>query len=1255
MWPLLSREDLKAAKKAPEFTSILPILIRRLIFETADGVGSIDIPGGSGIASPGFDGIVHSSQQTPFIPLGWSVWEFSVSGGNAKADFDYSKRQDLPSGLATTEVTYVQVILEPWTKARDWEAEKTQEGIWKEVRAYNLDRIDSWLEQAPGTTIWLATHLGKAVPGVQSLQSWWQDTWLSSTTVPLDENIVLAGREQAAQQLISALIDGRTTISLGGELRIEEAYAFLAASLQSSDAKHNQLTSRAIFISDYSNLGLLLQNHRSLILLVAGQDFLPIPSESNHQIISVSIPGIRSDITVPRIDDQSVRKILETNGMGSREAGQLSALGRRSMPALRRTLALKPELYIPEWAITPDPVLRRLLLFNSWNETNSADQNLIAEHLDLSTQDLESLVGRLTMSDEVPFLGRIERDLYVVAQEDAWMLLEHQLTSDDLEKLSSVAFTVLTEVDPLVGLEQSERLLAHLDGKRRRYSSTLRRGLATTLALLGSRNETVSDHGMLNAERYASVIVKRILQWANQNANFQHWLSLTDVLSNLAEAAPEEFVEAIRSAIESNVYPDNVLFTEDITGAISLEPTSPHVYLLWALETAAWFPDHIDEAVETIGLLATIDPGGQSSNRPIDSLVSILNPFHPNTSATTEDRVRCLRSLLFEHKEHMGELLIRLLPSHHATVLVKTGPRFSQIQREPITYEKRLYLWDTVLDLLIEVYGLDSHLMTAAIEKIAGFSARQRAQFLSHLSMLADQLNEEARSSIYYELRNTLAHHQEFQDSAWALPQDILDEMSEICEKLAPTTPSLKYRWLFEQGMFSLGDSSFRGDYKSREVELARLRTEALSFIVDEEGFEKIFDLATSSGWPEIVGSTLAQLSDAYDSTMLTRLSHTAEVPHKVASAYLAGRLSLEPKLRDQLLQESPNYETQATILLLTRDPETSKEALAKLDPEVAQVYWQRFPIYGLGSQEVESHKIATELIRFGRPAAAVQYMNIYNYEVDTNIETAEIIALAFESIVDNGLVDPDVKNLQAYEIADLFKILADHRDHLGEKRLALLEWNLYPLQAWKTDMPIFHTTLMRDPDLFVKLVSWAYPPDSMEPDGRVRDQETPTPEVASRAREVLRTCRAIPGAPDDQNIEYEPLFEWITLARKRLSDLDRLKIGETIIGEILSNSPNGTDGAPLHEAIRELIQVLKSERIEEGIYLGIINSRGVTSRGIYEGGDQERELAQNYLEHADTTRPWPRTRKIMQEVAKSYQSEATREDLSAERLRRDV
>nr|WSY54131.1 hypothetical protein OG999_31080 [Streptomyces sp. NBC_00886] len=56
------------------FDTVLPLLVRRLIAETASGLESLDMPGGSGTAVGGFDGIVTASKPSAFVPKGTSVW-----------------------------------------------------------------------------------------------------------------------------------------------------------------------------------------------------------------------------------------------------------------------------------------------------------------------------------------------------------------------------------------------------------------------------------------------------------------------------------------------------------------------------------------------------------------------------------------------------------------------------------------------------------------------------------------------------------------------------------------------------------------------------------------------------------------------------------------------------------------------------------------------------------------------------------------------------------------------------------------------------------------------------------------------------------------------------------------------------------------------------------------------------------------------------------------------------------------------------
>lgn len=205
-WPPIDRDDLLAAALRAGFDTDFPLLVRRLIAETADGLSGLDMPGGSGTAAGGFDGVVAADRRSVEVPSGTSVWELSVTGkAQGKADEDYSKRLAAPDGMAT----YVQAILATWTKSRTWATARRKEKRWKDVVALNLDAVHGWLDRAPATTAWLAERLGKAMPGVRVVDQWWSDTWLPSTSPSIVADIVLAGRQDQAARIVGLLAAGR--------------------------------------------------------------------------------------------------------------------------------------------------------------------------------------------------------------------------------------------------------------------------------------------------------------------------------------------------------------------------------------------------------------------------------------------------------------------------------------------------------------------------------------------------------------------------------------------------------------------------------------------------------------------------------------------------------------------------------------------------------------------------------------------------------------------------------------------------------------------------------------------------------------------------------------------------------------------------------------------------------------------------------------------------------------------------------------
>ena len=57
---------------------------------------------------------------------------------------------------------------------------------------------------------------------------------------------------------------------------------------------------------------------------------------------------------------------------------------------------------------------------------------------------------------------------------------------------------------------------------------------------------------------------------------------------------------------------------------------------------------------------------------------------------------------------------------------------------------------------------------------------------------------------------------------------------------------------------------------------------------------------------------------------------------------------------------------------------------------------------------------------------------------------------------------------------------------------------------------------------------------------------------------------------------------------------------------------------------------------------------RGVFGKAVFEGGDQERQLAEQYRRYAVIAAAWPRTSALLTAIAKGWGRDAEKEDLEA-------
>jgi hypothetical protein len=71
---------------------------------------------------------------------------------------------------------------------------------------------------------------------------------------------------------------------------------------------------------------------------------------------------------------------------------------------------------------------------------------------------------------------------------------------------------------------------------------------------------------------------------------------------------------------------------------------------------------------------------------------------------------------------------------------------------------------------------------------------------------------------------------------------------------------------------------------------------------------------------------------------------------------------------------------------------------------------------------------------------------------------------------------------------------------------------------------------------------------------------------------------------------------------------------------------------------------------IDHHIQMELFNSRGIVSRGLLDGGAQEKALADNYRKMSEAVQSkWPRIGAILRQMADSYGRYAEHEDIESE------
>lgn len=1223
--------------------SDLPRLVRRLIRHENDQVQRVEMRGGEGVGLPGYDGVVEATRATSFVPAGLSVWEMGVDKDPAgKATDDYKTRTANPLGVDMATTTFVFVTPRRWRKKKDWEQKRREEGKWKDVRVLDADDIEQALEEAAAVRIWLSELLDMPALGAVTIEDWWRG-FSGGFDPRLTPAVVLAGRENEAAELLRRLSPdvGKTFIKAAS---VDDGLAFAACTMLAQEPSGAEpMLSRSLVVHDGITLRRLDSASRLLILLPYEEHLQREAQQiTNHHVVFVVTEG-DATIELPPLDHLTLEAALRDAGVPDADLGRYVRAGNKSLLALQRVSAKSGQPGPDEWANDlSDRLVRRAWLAGAWSQLRSGDVEVLEALTGGLPEDIEERLQSVIRQPD-PLFTRVGSTWAVVSPEDSWRTARHAIREADLEALERAVQTVLASVDPSLELPPDERWTAGIYGKVRVHSTDLRKGLARSIALLGSHGDEARLAGGRSARQWAERVVWSLLRRANEDPSAQLWASIEDVLPLLAEAAPDVFLRFAAEAVSGN---DPLLAKLFQDQSDSWQVSSPHTGLLWALECVAWSSHHLGFATEILARLAELDPGGKLSNRPESSLQGIFRPWLPQTSAPAETRISTLDALLERHEDVTWKLLLSLLPEHHAVGMPTHKPRFRDWAGEgerAVTYGEYFGVVEAVAERVLRLAAAEPARWTEVITEFDRLPEASRIAAIADLENLnTEGLSEDESRAIWSALEDFIRRHREFPDADWSVAEEWLTSLAAIADRVRPARASEQHRWLFDDWHPDLG-ASLRDDFYAREREVDLARQRAVAQIIAEEGFPAVTALAQAAKLPWAVGSALARSGGEFDMEALSLLDSEDTSLVQFADGFARIRGGREaPMVRQWVERFDGRPVAQARLLLTLDDVQDAWAMLANLPEEVDSAYWAEFAPYGRGADFPHASEAARQLLRHGRAAMAVDALSLYArrdaVEVDVVVDALNEFGSA---------EDPEIGRVSEHDLTTLLDYLRAH--DVDESVLARLEWKFLPALHDESRAKSLQRLMARDPASFVRLIEYAFRPSDQ---GDESEPPRVDPGLAANAYRLLREWRRVPGTNDDGVVEQEKLESWLRDVRALLSETGHLELGELQIGEVFAHSPSESDGTFPARAVRNVLEAAPNDRFERGFIIGLHNKRGVTSRGMTDGGKQEYDLAQQYDTWAELVEAThPRTAGALRSVADAYRNEGRRNDEEARRF----
>lgn len=1242
------------------------VFLRTLVNSTGVGLTKVDFPGNDDAERHGWDGFVEAAEGTPWIPAGISGWEFGASQDiKGKADGDFAKSVNAVSKPERMTMTFVFVTPRAWSGKAKWTAAAKSKGQWKDVRAYDAQDLEQWLEQSLAAQAWFANETHHPSEGVRSLDKCWTD-WASVTTPPLSSMLFRSGLDAAKRTMLTRLAkepDGPTVIAADST---GEALAFLSQLFGQGGGEELAAYRDQVLIFGVTGvLPRLAQSTQGFIAVVADREvereLAPFARKLHTIVVYPRNAAVEPHIVLEPASYETLCTALKEMGCSRDDASRLDNESGRSLTVLRRRLSTVPAVRTPEWA-EPNTAARLtpFLFVGAWNSANETDREALSLlSNELPYEALEKDCHILAQLDDAP-IWTIGTYRGVISKIDLLFAIAGSITANDLDRYFFVARMVLDEDDPALDLPESERWAAPIHEKAREFSAAFREGVCETLVLLAVHGNTLFKNRLgkdleHEVERLVHDLLPSPLTLRKLEANDRD-------LPTYAEAAPNAFLTIIERDLKS----DNPVVLE------LLRPVDPGVFgihpsrtgLLWALEGLSWNPATLPRAARILARLAEVEINDNWINKPTHSLGAIFRAWMPQTAATHDERVRLLRILAGNHPDVAWKICVDQLDIERQMGDYSHKPRW---RPDGNGYGEPLPTWGPInafrrelLNMALSWPSYSAEMLGDLVEHIHDLDDDSRIKIWETVRSWAETASDEDKAVVREVIRVTVLSRRGVKQAEKSGRAVMTADAQAAYTALEPTNLLNRHHWLFRDVWVQESADELEGeefDYRKRDERIKRLRVAALQEVFQAYGISGIFELAEQGNAARQIGWLLAtdllpekDLPEVLVTAFRSILNSESWAKRNLVSGSL--HAVSDHERRKVLLGSLANQlsgEEAAKLLLLAPFRRSTWELVDALKQPEQEIYWNEVTPNWIHDSAAENSEAIERLLTAKRPRAA--FSCVYN---EPSKSQPALLYRVLDEMAKGGADRPGEYQPEQYSIGEAFEVL-DRASEITLEQKAGLEFAYLDALArprsnqQKHGIPNLEKYIEEHPEIFVQAVVWAYKrKDGGEDPQEFRIAPENLHHFAERGYKLLDALQRIPGQDEPENRQVGRLTAWVKSVRDACGELGRGDAADICLGNLLSSAPVGGDGVWPCEPVRQVMEEIQSEGISRGACTGLFNARGVVWRG--EGGNQERELAEKYRRWAtalEYSHPFVSSTLLMAMV-RNYEHDASREDMEA-------